>query len=62
MSEYKREHAAAIRGYGKAIALAPGFGAAYHKAWADVKECQRLGGKVNPKFLTLLRKASGRKE
>jgi tetratricopeptide (TPR) repeat protein len=34
----------------------------YEKAWADVKECQRLGGEVDPKFLAELRKASGREE
>ena len=27
----------------------------YDKAWADVKACQRLGGKVYPGFLTELR-------
>ena len=34
----------------------------YSKAWADVKACQRLGGKVHPMFLAKLRKASGREE
>jgi tetratricopeptide (TPR) repeat protein len=34
----------------------------YEKAWADVNECERLGGKVDPEFLAELRKASGREE
>jgi len=34
----------------------------YEKAWADVKECQRLGLEVPPEFLAKLRKASGREE
>jgi hypothetical protein len=29
---------------------------------ADVKECQALGGQVDPEFLKALRKASGRNE
>jgi hypothetical protein len=29
---------------------------------ADVKACQRVGGQVNPEFLSELRKASGREE
>jgi hypothetical protein len=32
----------------------------YDKARADVKECRRLGGKVEPGFPAELRRASGR--
>ena len=31
-------------------------------AWADVKACRKLGGEVDPDFLSKLRKASGRVE
>ena len=30
----------------------------YDAAWSDVKTRQRLGGKMNPEFLRLLRNAS----
>ena len=71
----KGRYDVAIRDYTKAVELAPeralphvNRGAAYFKkgdydkAWADVKECQHLGGKVDPAFLAELRKASGREE
>ena len=63
----------AIREFDRAIELEPKNAVAYNdravayyakrnytKAWADVKASQRLGGRANPKFLALLRKASGR--
>ena len=69
------EHDAAIEDLAKSIELNPADPEAYSsraaehfhrsdydKAWADVKECQRLGGEVDPKFLAELRKASGREE
>ena len=34
----------------------------YDKAWADLKKCQALGGKVEEKDLDQLRKESGRSE
>ncbi len=41
--------------YGRATAY---YGlSSYQKAWADVKACLRLGGKVDPEFLADLRKA-----
>ena len=63
----------AIRDYDRAISLNARFAPTYYnralahyfirdytKAWADVRACQRLGGKVHPRFLADLRKASGR--
>ena len=71
----KREYADAIAAYTKAIAIKPDYADAYYKrallyyfrldydkAWADVKTCRKLGGKVTPGFLAELRKDSGREE
>jgi len=71
----KGDYDRAIRDLNKAIELNPRdaeayknramahyFKRQYGKAWADVRACQRLGGKVPPKLLEALRKASGRNE
>ena len=43
-------------------AVAQYFRRDYDKAWADVMQCERLGGEVAPEFLAKLRKASGPEE
>jgi len=73
--EQKGDYDAAIRDYTRGVEVEPecaeadqGRALAHYgkrendKAWADVKECQRLGGQVHPQFLADLRKASGRDE
>ena len=65
----------AIPEFDNAIRLMPGYAEAYHdravayywlkryeQAWADVKVCRQLGGKVNDAFLKALEQASGRME
>jgi len=43
-------------------AVAHYYRKAYDRAWADVKTCRRLGGKVNPALLDALKNATGRSE
>ncbi len=65
----------AIADLNKAIAINPNFARAYRnravawfgkheykRAWADVKRCRELGESPNPKFIQLLREASGQHE
>jgi Tfp pilus assembly protein PilF len=71
----KKEYDRAIKDHSKAISLKPDFASAYYNrsivyyfkkdynnAWADIKKCRDLGKTVNPSFLELLKKASGRNE
>jgi tetratricopeptide (TPR) repeat protein len=66
-------YAEALRDYDKAIALQPDLSSAYKSraliyytlkdygsAWADVKTCERLGGRLNPDFLKALNQAAER--
>ena len=63
----------ALHDYDKAIALQPDFSGAYknraliyynirdyRSAWADVKMCERLGGRPDPNFLKALNQAAER--
>jgi len=73
---YRREQFdRAIGDYTRAIEFKPDFVMAYRnraglyyftkeydKAWADVHECGKLGGVVDPRFLQSLQEASGREE
>lgn len=67
------QYALALTACNKATAIKPNYAGAYcnravayyfrreyDNAWADVKNCHRLGGQVPPGFLAELRKASGR--
>ena len=71
----KGQHDQAISDYTKALEISPRFAKAYNnrgvayyqmgqydKAWEDVHKAQDLGFKIHPKFLKLLRKASGRQK
>ena len=72
---HKGQYDQAISDYNKALEINPRFAKAYSnrasayksigqydKAWEDVDKAQDLGFKINPRFLRLLRKASGRQK
>lgn len=63
----------ALHDYDKAVALQPDFSDAYKsralihynmrdygRAWADVKMCEKLGGRPDPNFLKALNEAAER--
>ena len=69
----KGQYNKAISDFNKAIEIDPKYAMAYNNrgaayfyikeyenAWNDVKKAQALGYKIDPKFLEMLRKASGR--
>ena len=69
----KGEYDAAIAEFDKAIELNPKYGKAYYyranvyyddhqysRAWDDVHAAQELGYRIAPRFLKILREASGR--
>ena len=69
----KGEYDAAIAEFDKAIELNPQYGKAYYyranayyddhqysRAWDDVHAAQELGYRIAPRFLEILREASGR--
>jgi tetratricopeptide (TPR) repeat protein len=71
----KGEYDKAISDYNQALRINPNDAIAYYnraiayyckgnynKAWEDVRKAQNLGYQVNPEFLKLLRKASGREK